>query len=345
MALTPQDRQLITEGQKALTWARKNAGIVAIPYTTPTPSPTPKKQEEPKPEYPNRIVIDPHFSIVAIQEGQGNAARFIDFANQLDKDGAGRVGKKYFRKVTRYYGLSERERQRWISEAWQHKYIRGEDPEYYYLTSRDELKARLGMDFDTLLVEVSAFDLVKPKRKYRACVYIAMRSLFKGKPASQKIIREMTGAPERTQRHWLAGRPKEVKRSKNYAQTKHRADMASGVRENGIGDRDYPNAFAGGDGRVWLRMPDQYDIPHFVAKPLDRVRTSRRVSKLSTKTGNYRSFILREKGDIMRLFYDDIDKFKGAARKVGREIQELFLVGKNYGHCKTWACVPVSDIG
>ena len=319
--------EVFDQAKKALYWARHNRGVRAEEQQPERPKAVDLSLDLRNCDaagYPLVVKIWPMVGLAAIRSNKAGAWRVWHLARALDPQGSGKVKRSALWAFIAHLGVVERTRRRWIRAAIDLGIFRlDEKSDSYYLKRNEDVSPLMGARKVGSPVLIEAKGIVV--RGWRKNVWAAFEALHNGKQISQVTKEQVTGVPERTQRHYRRQSILGVRR--NYGQTNLSGDHLVGLRENGR-----ETAFTGNDGFLYYRLPDTTEVPSTIAAPCRSKGRSRKVQK------RINTLLLVEQGSdqVMRQFFNTPKGIKSAIRRLGdllpwerpREFHLLDHVGK-----------------
>lgn len=273
--------------------------------------------------WPSSVKIWPVVVLTSITTRHGGGARVWALAKAIDHQGSGKVSRPDLWAFIDHLGIGGRKRRRWLRDALDLGLLREHD-DIYYLAGWGPGAVALGCHQVGRPATVSALSLTSAG--WRSHVWGAFISTLNGRPMSQETMAEITTIDPRTQRNYQAAIPMSTRR--NYAEIDLPGDHVDGLREHGRS-----SAFVGRDGRVIYRLPDQREVPNFIAQAQPKGR-----SRKAQKQVNISFSVEREPNFVMRLFHETHRGVEAAIRKLSRadippwsqpaEVFELLFAGR-----------------
>lgn len=268
--------------------------------------------------WPERVKTWPVLGCRAISAKRGGAWRIWVWAKAIDTAGSGKVARKDLLAYTRFLGVHERNRRRWLADALAIGLLREHrKTKNYYLVSLARAARILGASTVGKPVTISASALARTG--WRSLVFLAYEATLRERPVSQRVKHQITGISPRNQRYLRVGRP--GKSIHNYCDRGKASNaFAEGAREVlGLA------FFVTKGGRLIQRLPDSRRIPAELATPANRGRTRKAQKQLN--------FLLKaeqEPQKFFQLFYYDPKQAKLAKRRIEKagmppgELEEIF---------------------
>lgn len=307
--------------------------------------------ERPKQEIPpqtptakaEKIRVRAAFYFAARSEtGKAAAWRLWTLARYLDKPGCGWVERRAMRAALASWGINGRTARHMLKQAELFQLVKPGADNRLYLAGACKVAALLeaqkaGID---VFIPLSAF----VGDDWRAAVWIAFEACQpEGIPRSQRVKREISGVPERTQRRHLARLRGGVTKRRNYATlgTETAAAINSGTDDPRQFKRQRAAergkvVFKTRSGRELQRLPDITQVNNSLAEKA-RPGMSKKIQRVCSALYNAD----RANGK-QRIFYQTYKAMTEKLREAGkRGAYELFSFDRAFLHVNYWNSDPV----
>ena len=273
----------------------------------------------------------------AIKAKNSGGWRAWQICKHLDQEGSSKVSVLELWAYLSYLKIGERKSFRWVKQALKLGLLTFDDRTgNYYMAGLAQAAVILGCERVGLpaVMRLDAFI----KTGWRAHLWSAYLATTNNKLISQATKAKLTGVKARTQYRYQSRLPGGARR--NYSQTNFTNDQLQGISDQGIS-----SAFAGRNGKVFIRLPDIRTVPMDIARTLNKGR-----SKKAQKQINISLNVERDKTTVYRLFFEEYKNVMGALKKIRKSDRpswelpdEIFRLALSCKNSNIWKPIPVME--